>query len=109
MSSDWTWTTGTKELTLERIFQPKDNFCFLVGSGISLDPPSCLPTGYQFTKDILERLIPEKERQTVLTLMNPEREEMRDPGDFLRFEQLMEYMQGYELSPQIPPAVPGHR
>ncbi|MFW9995947.1 MAG: tetratricopeptide repeat protein [Candidatus Odinarchaeota archaeon] len=101
MSSEWVWTTGPKDLTLESIFQSKDSLCFLAGSGISLDPPSCLPTGYQFTKAVLERLIPEEERQTVLSLMDPEREGMRDPGDFLRFEQLMEYMQGYDLSLSI--------
>ncbi|MFX0094730.1 MAG: tetratricopeptide repeat protein, partial [Candidatus Hodarchaeota archaeon] len=55
--------------------------------------PSCLPSGYQITKVILERSIPASERESVLQLMNPEREGLRNPGDFLRFEQLMEYLQ----------------
>ncbi|MFX0093070.1 MAG: tetratricopeptide repeat protein [Candidatus Hodarchaeota archaeon] len=81
------------DMTLETLFSPKQMYCFLAGSGISLDAPSCLPTGYQFTRAVLERMIPEEERAQVLELMNPEREGMKDPGDFLRFEKLMGYLQ----------------
>ncbi|MFX0090854.1 MAG: tetratricopeptide repeat protein [Candidatus Hodarchaeota archaeon] len=92
MGQGWMWHPAPQGITLEKLFRPKDKFCFLAGSGISLDSPSCLPTGYQFTKALLEHLIPQEEQLEVLTLMNPERENMRDPGDFLRFEQLMEYL-----------------
>ncbi|MFX0062341.1 MAG: tetratricopeptide repeat protein [Candidatus Hermodarchaeota archaeon] len=88
MQSRWSWKSAPSEITLETVFGAKDQFCFLVGSGISLDPPSNLPTGYQFTKAILEHLIPLEERANILRLMDPEREGMHDSGDFLRFEQL---------------------
>ena len=93
MTSEWEWRPAPKEITLETLFRPQDKFCFLAGSGISLDPPSCLPTAYQFTQALLERLIPQQERSNILALINPEREGMQDPGDFLRFYQLMEYLQ----------------
>ncbi|MFX1254758.1 MAG: tetratricopeptide repeat protein [Promethearchaeota archaeon] len=57
-----------------------------------MDPPSCLPSGYHFTRALLETLIPPEEHSNVFKLMDPERSDMRDPGDFLRFEQLMEYL-----------------
>ncbi|MFX1254074.1 MAG: tetratricopeptide repeat protein [Promethearchaeota archaeon] len=93
MKPQWSWCPAPQHITLDKLFRPDDTFCFLAGSGISLDPPSCLPTGYQFTKALLERLIPQEEQDNILALMNPEREDMRDLGDFLRFEQLMEYLQ----------------
>ncbi|MFX1534244.1 MAG: tetratricopeptide repeat protein [Promethearchaeota archaeon] len=92
MQSKFSWHPAPPEITLETLFRPKATFCFLAGSGISLDSPSCLPTGYQFTKALLEQLIPKEKQMDVLALMNPERPGMRDPGDFLRFEQLMEYL-----------------
>ncbi|MFX0091071.1 MAG: DUF2225 domain-containing protein [Candidatus Hodarchaeota archaeon] len=92
MESIWTWRPSSPKITLEKLFHPKYKFCFLVGSGISLDPPSCLPTGYQFTKALLTHLVPKEEIEDILVLTNPNREGMRDPGDFLRFEELMEYI-----------------
>ncbi|MFX0092287.1 MAG: tetratricopeptide repeat protein [Candidatus Hodarchaeota archaeon] len=93
MSTIWSWDFASQHVTLETLFHFTDKFCFFVGSGISLDPPSCLPTGYQITRALLERMIPEEERTTILALMNPERDDMQNPGDFLRFEQLMDYIQ----------------
>lgn len=87
----WQWQRAP-ELTLSDIFSEKDQLCFLVGSGVSLDPPSCLPTGFQFTEKLLEKLIPKEEHQAVFELMNPEREGMQGAGDFLRFEQLIGYL-----------------
>ncbi|MFX1255343.1 MAG: tetratricopeptide repeat protein [Promethearchaeota archaeon] len=92
MKTRWYWRIAPPGVTLEKLFSPETTFCFLAGSGISLDPPSCLPTGYQFTKALLERLIPEEQRTNILALMNPDREGMRNPSDFLRFEQLMGYL-----------------
>ncbi|MFX1534249.1 MAG: tetratricopeptide repeat protein [Promethearchaeota archaeon] len=93
MKSHWSWSSAPSHINLETLFRPQHKFSFLAGSGISLDPPSCLPSGYHFTKALLETLIPSEEHSNVLKLMDPERPGMRDPGDFLRFEQLMEYLQ----------------
>ncbi|MFX1537161.1 MAG: tetratricopeptide repeat protein, partial [Promethearchaeota archaeon] len=98
--NQWYWHPSAQHITLKSIFQLKDKYCFLAGSGISLDPPSCLPTGYQFTRALLERIIPQEEHTNILALMDPEREGMRDSGDFLRFEQLMEYLQ-YSIDPHL--------
>ena len=96
MTTQWYWCSAPEQITLETIFESKEKFCFLAGSGISLDPPSCLPTGYQFTRTVLEGLIPSNECEHILALMNPEREGMQEQGDFLRFEQLMEYLEYYD-------------
>ncbi len=78
--------------TLEDIFIPGHKYCFLAGSGISLAAPSCLPTGKQFTGTLLDICIPKSESTEILGLMDPERKGMRNSGDFLRFEELMEYL-----------------
>ncbi|MFX0060798.1 MAG: tetratricopeptide repeat protein [Candidatus Hermodarchaeota archaeon] len=93
MLSEWYWFPAPRKTRLESIFRSRDKFCFLVGSGISLDPPSSLPTGHQFMETLIERLIPQRELMNVLALTNRKREGMRCPDDFLRFEQLLEYLQ----------------
>ncbi|MFX1533814.1 MAG: tetratricopeptide repeat protein [Promethearchaeota archaeon] len=96
MATELLWQAASPHITLETLFQPTDRFCFLVGSGISLDPPSCLPTGTQFTQVLLERLIPQEIITSILALMSTEREDMQGPGDFLRFEQLLEYLEKFD-------------
>ena len=83
-----------------QLFNSQDKFCFLAGSGISLDPPSCLPTGYMLIKLILQQTIPQSEQNFFLSSMSPQQLDMRTQndlqlnmdteGDFLRFEQLLE-------------------
>ncbi len=85
----------SSNMTLEDIFQPEDDLCFLVGAGISVDKPCSLPTGYEFMRSALHRLIPEEEQENIIALMDPDREGSRGPGDFLRFEQLLQYLQGW--------------
>lgn len=82
-------------ITLGNIFHPKDRLCFLVGAGISVDKPCSLPTGYDFTLFALRSLIPEEKHNTILALMDAGREGAQGVGDFLRFEQLMQYIQGW--------------
>ncbi|MFX0065865.1 MAG: hypothetical protein ACFFC7_27140, partial [Candidatus Hermodarchaeota archaeon] len=81
---------------MEAIFRPKDRFCFLVGSGISCDPPSSLPTGYELMKALVEQLIPKTKQSEILALMNPEREGTEISGNFLCFEQFMQYLKGWD-------------
>ncbi|MFX0061588.1 MAG: tetratricopeptide repeat protein [Candidatus Hermodarchaeota archaeon] len=89
------------ENTLERLFRPEDKFCFLAGSGISVDPPSYLPTGSQFTRILLEQLVPQEESPEILELMNLQRPTMRNSSDYLRFEQLLGYLEKFDPQLQI--------
>ena len=65
----WNWTNcENPKQVLDSLF-PKDKnaqFTFIAGSGISLDPPSNLPTGYMFTHELMRRLVPESEFLTIL-------------------------------------------
>ncbi len=51
---------------------------FIVGAGISMDPPSSLPSAFQFIRCIMEHFAPKEEAARLATL----------PG--LRFEKVME-------------------
>ncbi|MFX1534816.1 MAG: tetratricopeptide repeat protein [Promethearchaeota archaeon] len=96
MATRYYWYPAPQNITLKTLFHPTDRFCFLAGSGISLDPPSCLPTAYQFSKTLIRTLIPETECMAILNLIDPEREGMKDPSDFLRFEHLMTHLKEYD-------------
>ncbi|MFW9998076.1 MAG: hypothetical protein ACFFD4_38895 [Candidatus Odinarchaeota archaeon] len=67
---------------MDTLFSGKNDLCFLAGSDISLDPPSCLPTGFQFINKLLELIIPDAEREGILELTNPERETVHELSDF---------------------------
>ncbi len=98
MTIERSWSPAPQHITLESLFRPRDKFCFLAGSGISLDSPSSLPTGYQFTRALIRRLIPEEERDNILELMNPKREGMKNSEDFLRFEGFMEILRWFDVN-----------
>ncbi|MFX0065932.1 MAG: tetratricopeptide repeat protein [Candidatus Hermodarchaeota archaeon] len=98
MATRYYWHPAPQTITLETLFHQTDRFCFLAGSGISLDPPSCLPTAYQFSKTLIRTLIPETEYMAILTLMEPEREGLEDPSDVLRFEHLMTHIKEYDAN-----------
>ena len=93
MNELWYWQPAHQEITLGSLFYNKEKLCFLVGSGISCNPPTCFPTGYQFTKKLLQYVLPLEVQRDILALMDPEREGMRSSGDFLRFERLLVYIQ----------------
>ncbi|MFX1239385.1 MAG: SIR2 family protein, partial [Promethearchaeota archaeon] len=78
---------------LSDLFSLSSKPAFLVGAGISHDPPSNLPTGYQFTKEVLQQLLPTDQVEPILELTNPDRANMRSESDFLRFEQIMGHVQ----------------
>ncbi|MFX1256141.1 MAG: tetratricopeptide repeat protein [Promethearchaeota archaeon] len=96
MTTRYYWHPAPQNITLNTLFRRTDKLCFLAGSGISLDSPSCLPTAYQFSKTLIHTLIPETERMAISSLMDPERERMDDPSDFLRFEHLMTHIKEYD-------------
>ena len=47
MPSEWVLRSAPKDVKLDTLIHEDGRYCFLAGSGISLDPPSCFPTGYQ--------------------------------------------------------------
>lgn len=94
INKNYTWVKSNK--SIEDIIEKNREYCFLAGSGISLDSPSMMPTGFQVTKQILENVIPEDEIISILELTNPERDGKRTLGDFLRFEQLMGFLRDYD-------------
>lgn len=87
------WRQVNPQVTLESLFRNRAELCFLAGSGISCDAPTGFPNGGQFTKMLLEHVLPSEVQEDVLALMNPEREGMQNPGDFLRFEGLLMHVQ----------------
>lgn len=66
---------------IESLFTPKRNYTFLVGAGISMDPPSNMPSARQIVKGLLELCTPVEEIENLLSL------------DMLRFELVVEKIQ----------------
>lgn len=87
----YSWANSKEDISLESLFKSTDKLCFLAGSGISHIYPSCQPTGRQYTEAILKSLIPQENQQIVEELVDPE-----EKNRFLRFEQLMEYIQQWD-------------
>jgi tetratricopeptide (TPR) repeat protein len=82
------------------LFSHRSKLCFLAGAGISVDGPSCLPTGNQFSETVLHKVIPIKEQKNIMTLMDSERENTNALGGFLRFEELIELIQ-QDMDPEL--------
>lgn len=80
------------EISLQDLFAKKAAYCFLAGSGVSIDPPSNLPTGYQFTQTLLKKILPQEYVDATLALTDPNRQNKKAHGHFLRFEQLMGFL-----------------
>ena len=66
---------------IEKIFNKTTKYAFLVGAGISLNPPSNLKTAKEIVKEIVKYCAPEEEVETILNL------------DKLRYESIIEYIQ----------------
>lgn len=78
---------------LDHIFNESSVPAFLVGSGISIDPPSSLPSGDQFTKYILEKFLPSNQVKGISDYIEEEQFYGKIEQSFLRFEQLMSIIQ----------------
>ncbi len=69
------------EADIESLFTPKRKYTFLVGAGISMDPPSNMPSARQIVKSLLEVCAPNEEIDKLLSL------------EMLRFELVVEKIQ----------------
>ena len=68
----------SKKCALSDILNSKDSVVILAGAGISLNPPSNVPTSREFIKGLIECLIPEDFKESVLQL------------EQIRFEQFID-------------------
>ena len=66
---------------IKSLFNEERRYCFLVGAGISMDPPSCVPSARIFVKDLFKYYAPEEEIEKLSQL------------DSLRYEFLVEKIQ----------------
>lgn len=66
---------------------------YLAGAGVSLNAPTNFPLANMISTAIVEAVSPDAEtRETILDLFSGQSEEMRHPGDYLRFETLMDVL-----------------
>lgn len=63
---------------VESFFSPKRRYTFLVGAGISMDPPTNMPSARQIVRDLLDLCVPPEEVENLLSL------------EMLRFELVVE-------------------
>ncbi|MFX1503356.1 MAG: tetratricopeptide repeat protein [Promethearchaeota archaeon] len=66
---------------IELLFNPKSKYTFLVGAGISMDPPTNMPSAIHIVKGLLELCAPQEEIENLLSL------------DMLRYELVVEKIQ----------------
>ena len=78
---------------IDDIFSSKEKYAFLVGAGISINPPSNLPSGYAFMKALINHTIPKEHVNRILDLTDPYHKEVKLKGGFLRFEMFMGLIQ----------------
>lgn len=67
---------------------------FFVGAGISVNPPTCFPVAWTLTSHLLRAIAPDEQSLEVLTeLSDAGRADKRNPGDYIRFELLLDVIQ----------------
>ncbi len=76
---------------LSRILRERKRpVAFLAGAGISMDPPTGLPNGWQVMHECLESMLPHTSREELINHAFARREDRKyRPGEFMRFESLM--------------------
>ena len=72
---------GLKAPEFKALFSETIMYTFLVGAGISMDPPSCVPSAKMFVRDLFKYYAPEEEIEKLLSL------------ESLRYELLVEKVQ----------------
>jgi len=78
-------------MDIDELFSTDARLTFLVGSGVSLDYPSCQPTGYEFTHALVRHFLPPVARNRMARYLEP-----NPSKNFLRFEQLLEILQSWD-------------
>ena len=68
---------------LSKIFNPDDDYCFLVGAGVSMNPPSNLPSATEIVKTVIELCTPKEYHEKLLGLKS------------LRFEALIDDLKNF--------------
>jgi len=77
---------------LEKILT-QDNLALLIGSGISINAPSNILSGGDFTKKLIDKISPNKQiNAALIDLCNPENPNRDNVGNYLRFEQIMQIL-----------------
>ena len=71
------------EKMLENIFNTQANYTFLVGAGISMEPPSSLPSALKIVRNIIELCAPKEEIENIYSL------------ESLRYEMLIDQIKRY--------------
>ncbi len=56
------------EESIESLFSPKSSYTFLVGAGISMDPPTSMPSAWEIVSGLLELFAPSEEINNLLSL-----------------------------------------
>jgi len=56
------------EESIESLFSPKSSYTFLVGAGISMDPPTSMPSAWEIVRGLLELFAPSEEINNLLSL-----------------------------------------
>ncbi len=72
---------GVEAPDFKDLFSETRLYTFLVGAGISMDPPSCVPSARMFVNELFKYYVPEKEIETLSSL------------ESLRYEFLVEKVQ----------------
>lgn len=57
-----------RKISISAIFDPQDNYTFLVGAGVSMELPSDLPSAREMVKAIVELCVPAKYVNSILSL-----------------------------------------
>jgi len=89
-----------EEDELKKIFPINQKRTWLAGAGISLSPPSSLPTGAMILTNLIKLATPSDYYDELIELTNPNRKDKKSSGDFLRFEQVMEVIH-HNLDPKL--------
>ncbi len=81
-------------------FEPRE-LVFLCGAGVSLDPPSGFPIAATIIEDLVREIAPNPAAHDhLLRLCDPGREDKRSPGDYLRFEMLLDILSDW-VDPEL--------
>ena len=72
---------GVKAPEFKDLFSETRLYTYLVGAGISMDPPSCVPSARMFVNELFKYYVPEKEIEALSSL------------ESLRYEFLVEKVQ----------------